>query len=68
MKHRSGKQMAAVASELGWVLKSQHGSHAKFRDPVSGKAVVIPIHGNAMLRSGTQKTIMKVLGITDADL
>ena len=30
--------------------------------------VTIPIHGNKMLRAGTQKVIMKVLGITDADL
>ena len=68
MKHRSGKQMAAIARENGWVLKSQSGSHAKYRDPITGKAVTIPIHGSTMLRAGTQKTIMKVMGLTDNDL
>ena len=60
--------MAAIARENGWVLKSQSGSHAKYRDPITGKAVTIPIHGRTMLRAGTQKTIMKVMGLTDNDL
>ena len=68
MKHKSGIQMAAIARGLGWLMKSQRGSHQHYRDPVTGKIGTIPIHGNKMLRAGTQKAIMKVLGITDADL
>ena len=68
MKHKSGKQMAAIARGLGWVLKSQHGSHQHYRDPITGKIATIPIHGTKMLKAGTQKTIMKVMGLTDADL
>ena len=68
MKHRSGKQMAAIARQNGWVLKSQSGSHAKYRDPVSGRSVMIPIHGSSLLKSGTQKAIMKVMGLTDDDI
>ena len=68
MKHRSGKQMAAIAHQNGWVLKSQSGSHAKYRDPISGRSVMIPIPGNAMLKAGTQKAIMKVMGLTDDDI
>ena len=68
MKHKSGRQMAAIVCELGWVLKSQHGSHQHYRDPITGKIVTIPVHGNKMLKAGTQKAIMKIIGITDADL
>lgn len=68
MKHKSGKEMAAIAREMGWVVKSQHGSHVKFRDPITGRGVVIPVHGNKVLRAGTQKSIMKDMGLTDADL
>ena len=68
MKHRSGKQMAAIARSMGWVVKSQSGSHAKYRDPITGKVVIIPFHGSTMLKAGTQKTIMKVMGLTDDDL
>ncbi len=68
MKHRSGKQMARIAQDNGWVFKHQRGSHAYYRNPISGKIVTIPIHGNKMLRAGTQKSIMNTLEITDADL
>ena len=68
MKHKSGRQMADIARANGWVLKSQRGSHAHCRDPITGKIVTIPIHGNKMLRAGTQKAIMKIMGLTDADL
>ena len=68
MKHRSGKQMAAIARRNGWVLKSQSGSHAKYRDPITGNAVTIPIHGSKVLHPDTQKAIMKVMGLTDDDL
>ena len=68
MKHKSGKQMAAIARENGWVFVSQKGSHAKFRNPITGKMAIIPIHGNQLLCTGTQRTIMRNLDITDADL
>jgi len=60
--------MAEIARGNGWVLKSQSGSHAKYRDPISGRTVTIPMHGSQMLKAGTQKAIMKVMGLTDDDL
>ena len=60
--------MAALARDNGWVLKSQHGSHMHFRDPISGRIATIPVHGGKTLRSGTQKAIMKTLGLTEDDL
>ena len=68
MKHRSGMQMAEIARQNGWVFKNQRGSHAHYRNPITGKIVSIPIHGTRMLKSGTQKAIMKDLGVTDDDL
>ena len=53
MKHKSGKQMAAIARENGWVFVSQKGSHAKFRNPITGRMAIIPIHGNQLLCTGT---------------
>ena len=68
MKHVSGKRLAQVAKENGWVFCSQEGSYAKFRDPISGRSIIIPIHGNHDLRIGLQHYLMKVLDITDDDL
>ena len=68
MKHVSGKRLAKVAESKGWVLVSQAGSHAKYRNPIDAQTVIIPIHGNRDLCPSTQKGIMRILGVTDADL
>ena len=34
MKHVSGKRLAKVAEENGWLFISQSGSHAKYRNPI----------------------------------
>ena len=68
MKHVSGKRLAQVAEGKGWLLVSQEGSHAKYRDPLTGQRIIIPIHGNHDLKAGLQHRLMRVLEITDADL
>jgi len=68
MKHVSGKRLAEIADEIGWQFISQKGSHAKYRSPITGKMVIIPMHGGRDLCPSTQKGIMRVLEITDADL
>ena len=68
MKHVSGKRLAKVAEENGWLFISQSGSHAKYRTPITGETAIIPIHGNRDLCPTTQKGIMRILGLTDADL
>ena len=68
MKHVSGKRLAKVAEECGWLFLSQNGSHAKYRNPITGETIIIPIHGNHDLRTGLQKRLMNDLGVTDDDL
>ena len=68
MKHVSGKRIAKLAEENGWLFISQAGSHAKYRNPTTGKMVIIPVHGNHDLKSGLQRRLMADLEITDADL
>ena len=68
MKHVSGRRMARVAEEKGWLFVSQASSHAKYRDPITGQTIIIPIHGNHDLKAGLQRCLMKVLDVTDADL
>ncbi len=68
MKHVSGKRLAELARAKGWAFVSQSGSHAKYRNPTDAQTVIIPIHGNRDLCPSTQKGIMRVLGLADADL
>lgn len=68
MKGVSGKRLVAIARKRGWFFVKQEGSHAKLRNPVTGVGVIIPIHGNRDLCPGTQRKIMRDLGLTDADI
>ena len=68
MKHVSGKRIAEVAQNKGWIFISQSGSHAKYRDPIDGATLIIPIHGNKDLRPGLQRALMRQLDIGDVDL
>ena len=68
MKHVSGKRLAKVAESKGWVFVSQAGSHTKYRNPIDAQTVIIPIHGNRDRCPSTQRGIMRILGVTDADL
>ena len=68
MKHVNAKAMAKALDENGWLFVSQSGSHMKFRNPTSGKMVIVPNHGTHDLTPGTQKRIMRDAGLTDEDI
>jgi predicted RNA binding protein YcfA (HicA-like mRNA interferase family) len=60
--------MCRVLEARGWTFDRTRGSHhvyVKGDPPVS---IPVPVHGNRDLRTGTQRTIMRQAGLTDADL
>lgn len=57
----SPKILVKIATENGWVLRRITGSHHIYKNPVTGKSVPIPIHGNKDLKLGTFKAILKQL-------
>jgi predicted RNA binding protein YcfA (HicA-like mRNA interferase family) len=68
VKTLSGKQMCRLLEQRGWVLVRINSSHHIYRDPVTGRRVVVPVHGNHDLKPGTQRGIMRDAGLTDDDL
>lgn len=68
MKTVSGKRMCRVLEQRGWVLARITGSHHIYRDPTTGRQVVVPVHANQDLKPGTQKAIMRDAGLTESDL
>ena len=68
MKVISGKRMCCVLEEQGWTLARINGSHHVYRDPATGRLVVVPVHANQDLKPGTQRCIMRDAGLTDDDL
>jgi predicted RNA binding protein YcfA (HicA-like mRNA interferase family) len=68
VKQVSGKELARVIERKGWVLARVHGSHYVFVMVGRRERIVIPIHGNRPLKIGLLRSLMKIAGLTDADL
>ena len=68
MKPVSGKAMCRALERAGWTLARTTGSHFIYRRPGSRRPIPVPKHGNRTLAAGTQRTIMRESGLTDADL
>ena len=67
MKAVSGKTLCKILERKGWTLIRISGSHFIYRKS-SSRSVPVPVHGNRTLKMGTQLGIMKLTGLTDADL
>lgn len=65
MKHVSPERLADAAVKRGWRLVRVNGSHHVFKS--GGRTVVIPFHRGTMA-PGTQRAVMRTLGISDGDL
>jgi len=68
MKPVSGKRMCRLLEARGWRLARVTGSHHFYRHAATGRRTSVPVHANHDLKPGTQQTIMRVAGLTDADL
>lgn len=68
MKPISGKQMFKVLNKHGWVLARIKGSHHAFRKLGHTKTIIVPVHVNQTLKTGTQHEIMKDAGLVESDL
>jgi predicted RNA binding protein YcfA (HicA-like mRNA interferase family) len=60
--------MCRVLERHGWVLVRIKGSHHAFEKAGQPKTIVVPVHGNKMLKPGTQRAIMRDAGLSDDDL
>ena len=67
MKPISGKKLCKVLENRGWELDRISGSHHIYTHP-DGVRVTVPVHGNKDLKPGTQRSIMRDTGLTDAEL
>lgn len=68
MKSISGKKLCKIVEKLGWKLKRVTGSHHIYTKEDQEVILVIPVHGNRDLPSGTLKRILKDAGLTEEDI
>ena len=68
MKAISGKDFAKILERHGWSLLRVQGSHHIYGKAGSDVRSSVPIHGNRPIKMGLLRHIMKLAGITEADL
>ena len=68
MKAISGKRMCRVLERDGWELVRVRGSHYIYEKPGQPDVIVVPVHANRDLKSGTQRAIMKDAELEERDL
>lgn len=68
MKSVSGRDLAKILQQRGWVLLRVKGSHYVFSKQGHPARLSIPIHGNRELKLGLLKHLMKVAGIGEDEL
>ena len=56
------KEIVKVLQANGFVYVGSTGSHRKYRNPQTGKTVIVPFHAKD-LKSGTEKSILKMAGL-----
>jgi predicted RNA binding protein YcfA (HicA-like mRNA interferase family) len=66
--HRlTAKEVEAILLKFGFQQVSQKGSHRKWRHPVQGLQVVVPMHANRTLPLGTMLSILKGAEIPESE-
>jgi len=68
MKAVSGKHFSKLAEEKGWRLARVSGSHHIYLMEGRMERLVIPIHGNQTLKTGLQRSLMKIVPLNEEEL
>lgn len=63
MKALSGKEFARLLESQGWKLQRINGSHHIYAKVGSPVRISVPIHGNAAMKAGLQRHLMKLAGL-----
>jgi len=68
LKTVSGKDFARLLEKHGWELKRVTGSHHIYAKSGHPARISVPIHGNASLKIGLLRHILKLSGISEDEL
>ena len=67
MKRLSCSEMMRLLERNGWSVV-RRGKHPIYAKPGVSGTIPVPDHGKKTLAPGTQKSIMRAAGLTEADL
>ena len=59
----SPNYLISILKQNGFVFIRAKGSHQIFRNPITCKTVIVPVHGGKDMKKGTLMRILKQAGI-----
>jgi predicted RNA binding protein YcfA (HicA-like mRNA interferase family) len=68
MRAISGKDFCRVLEQNGWSLLRVGGSHHIYNKAGVNVRLSVPVHGNDSIKTGLLRHLMKMAGLTEADL
>ena len=68
MKQLSGKALAKLVERHGWTLLRVSGSHHIYGKSGNVVRLSIPVHGNAPLKMGLLRHLLKAAGLSETDI
>ena len=68
MKSVSGKRFCRLLERRGWKRMRVRGSHHIYARSGSVVRISVPVHGEATLKRGLQRHLMKLGGIDESEL
>ena len=68
MKSVSGKELAKIVSQHGWIVLRIQGSHHIYGKTGSIVRLSIPVHGNESLKIGLLKHLLKLAEISEQEI
>jgi predicted RNA binding protein YcfA (HicA-like mRNA interferase family) len=64
----SAKNLIRLLEKKGFYLKRANGSHHLYYNAVTGKTVIVPVHGKKDLAKGLFFALLKQAGIDKAEI
>ena len=68
MKAVSGRELARALERHGWSCMRVHGSHHIYGKTDETVRLSVPVHGNRPLKTGLLQLLLKMAGLSQADL
>ena len=68
MKAVSGKRFCRLPEMKRWTLRRIRGSHHIYTRSGSVVRISVPVHGDASLKRGLQRHLMKLGGVDESEL
>jgi predicted RNA binding protein YcfA (HicA-like mRNA interferase family) len=67
VRRLTAREVESILSRHGFALVAQKGSHRKWRHPVRGLQVIVPMHAGRPLPIGTLLSILKGAEVPEAE-